>query len=78
MNKWILSCMVSLFKNDAGVAAHFDRKILKKFLQIGGNFAYLLCRIIFKAYEIKACLKTEYCNMRTGREDMCSHNVGAP
>ena len=78
MNKWILSCMVSLFKNDAGVAAHFDRKILKKFLQIGGNFAYLLCRIIFRAYEIKVCLKTEYCNMHTGREDMCSHNVGAP
>jgi hypothetical protein len=32
MNKWILSCMVSLSKNDTSVAAHFDRKILKKFL----------------------------------------------
>ncbi len=32
MNKWILSCRVSLSKNDTSVAAHFDRKILKKFL----------------------------------------------
>ena len=54
------------------------RKILKKFLQIGKNFAYLPYTIIYKAYEIKACLKTEYCNIHTEREDMCSHYVGAP
>ena len=30
MNKWILSCMVSLSKNDTSVAAHFDRKNFEK------------------------------------------------
>ncbi len=27
---------------------------------------------------MSANMKTEYCNIHTGREDMCSHNVGAP
>lgn len=32
MNKWILRGMVSRSKTDTGVAAHFNRKILNKFL----------------------------------------------
>ncbi len=75
ISKWILSCVASLSRTYKGIATRFNRKI---FCEIGKDSTYLPFRIIFGATEMRADMKTEYCNIHTGREDMCSHYVGAP
>ena len=67
-----------MLKTEAVLLSALTEKFLKKFLQIGRFFAYLPFRIVFGATEMGANMKTEYCNIHTGREDMCSHYVGAP
>ena len=44
--KRVLACIGRLPKTNTGVTAHSDKKILKKFWQIGRFFAYLPFTII--------------------------------